>query len=118
MSTPRSDADGSQSFDREFTQAELAAWKRKVTEEESAAPANLARLQRMQEAAAEQTLSGELRRAIRDAMFPYHDLAAMIGVSWRQLLDFQAGDAALPTDAVDRLVEALSLTAKLDTRAS
>ncbi len=103
-----------QSSDRTFTADERRAWELKVAEEEGAMPANLARLERMAAAASEPTFSGELRRAIRDAKVPTHDLAARVGVSWRQLLDFQAGDAALPTDAVDRLIDALSLTAKLE----
>jgi hypothetical protein len=102
--------------DRQFIPEELAEWRRKVAEEEAARPANLARLQRMDEAAAEQTFSGELRRAIRAAKVPHHDLAERIGVSWRQLLDFQTGDAALPTDAVDRLIRVLSLTARLEAK--
>jgi hypothetical protein len=112
------DATRSKSSDRTFTPEQLADWQHKVAEEEAALPANLARLQRMDEAAAEPTLSGELRRAIRHAKVPHHTLAEKIGVSWRQLLDFQAGDAALPTDAVDRLITALSLTAKLESRTS
>jgi hypothetical protein len=113
--TPKpSGATAPQSSDRQFTPKELAEWRRKIAEEEAARPANLARIQRMDEAAAEQTFSGELRRAIRAAKVPHHDLAEQIGVSWRQLLDFQTGDAALPTDAVDRLIRVLSLTARLE----
>ena len=111
MSSPPSQYE---SCNRTFTVEEKRVWESKVAEEESAMPANLARLERMDAAAAEPTFSGELRRAIRDARVPMHDLAARIHVSWRQLLDFQAGDAALPTDAVDRLIDALSLTARLE----
>ncbi len=107
-----------QSSNRTFTADERRAWELKVAEEENAMPANLARLERMAAAVKEPTFSGELRRTIRDAKVPTHDLAARVGVSWRQLQDFQAGDAALPTDAVDRLIAALSLTAKLESRSA
>ncbi|MGE0374672.1 MAG: hypothetical protein AB7I48_09370 [Planctomycetaceae bacterium] len=103
-----------ESRDRKFTAEEYAEWRRKVAEEEAALPANLSRLRRMDDAAAEQTFSGQLRRAIRDAHIPHHTLAAHIGVTWRQLLDFEAGDAALPSDAIDRLIVTLALIPKLE----
>ncbi len=111
---PRSDAHASPSSDRTFTPEERKRWQQKAADEELAMPANQARLKRMDDAINEETFSGELRRAIRDAKIPHQELANRIGVSWRQLLDFQAGDAALPSDAIDRLIEALAMTARLE----
>ncbi len=115
---PPSGAHASHSSDRTFTPEEQHRWQQKAAEEELAMPANQARLKRMDDAINEATFSGELRRAIRDAKRSHQELASRIGVSWRQLLDFQAGDAALPSDAIDRLIEALAMTARLNSNAT
>ncbi|MGD9855466.1 MAG: hypothetical protein AB7U20_11020 [Planctomycetaceae bacterium] len=101
------------SFRMEFTPEQRAEWERAVTEEEADRPANMARLKRMDGAIAEESLSGEVRRAIRDARRPYITLAAEVGVTPQQLLDFRSGDAPLSSDALDRLIDVLGLSARL-----
>ncbi|MGD9857220.1 MAG: hypothetical protein AB7U20_19925 [Planctomycetaceae bacterium] len=65
----------------------------------------------------EQTFSGELRRAISRCGRPRDELAHAIGVAPQQLRNFLWGQAALPTDAVDRLMTELRLSARLETQA-
>jgi len=101
-------------FHMESTPQQRAEWQKAVAEEEAARPANIARLERMDLAADEETLSGELRRAIRNARRPFSALAKEAGVTPQELLDFRSGDAPLPSDALDRLIAVLGLTARLE----
>ena len=115
MQRQREQSPNRRSFRMEFTAEQRAEWKQAVAEEEAARSANIARMERIDAAAAEETLSGEVRRAIRDARRPFAVLADEIGITTQQLLDFRSGDAPLPSDALDRLVAVLGLTARLET---
>jgi len=68
---------------------------------------------KMQQASEEPTFSGELRRAL-DAIGPQvFGLPDKLGIDWRLLSDFRAGDAPLPSDVIDRLIRELRLTVEV-----
>jgi hypothetical protein len=61
-------------------------------------------------ASAEPGFSGWLRRRIRQDGRPIRKIAETAHIDLDDLTAFRVGDATLPTDAVDRLVETLGLT--------
>ncbi len=61
---------------------------------------------RLQEAAAEDTLCGHLRRAIHRSRRPLADIASEAGVSTSVLCDFLEGERTLRSDVLDRLAQA------------
>lgn len=99
---------------REFTEQERAAWQQSVAEAES--PAERAEMDeycRLADAAAnEATFSGELRRAIRGVHQQQMFLSTLLEracVDWATLRPFMVGEATLPSDVIDRLVDVLEL---------
>jgi hypothetical protein len=68
---------------------------------------------RMQEAAAEDTLCGHLRRAIHRSRRPLKDIAADVGISTTLLCDFSEGERTLRSDVLDRLTHAVGVTVSL-----
>jgi hypothetical protein len=68
---------------------------------------------RMREAAAEDTLSGHLRRAIHDSRRPLRDIAGEAGISTTLLCDFLEGERTLRSDVLDRLAQAVGVTISL-----
>lgn len=93
----------------ELTPEQRAEYAQAVAEEEASIAANRGRFQKRRQAAQEPGFSGDLRRAINAARRPSHELAAQLGIDVRLLEDFRCGDATLPTDVVDRLVNVLHL---------
>jgi transcriptional regulator with XRE-family HTH domain len=71
---------------------------------------------RMQEAAAEETLCGHLRRAIHQSRRPLRDIAREAGISSTILCDFLEGERTLRSDVLDRLTQALGLTVSLNSQ--
>ena len=65
---------------------------------------------KMQKASQEQTFSGELRRALDAIGSQVLALPDKLGIDWRLLSDFRAGEAPLPSDVIDRLIRELHLT--------
>ncbi len=63
--------------------------------------------ERTLDAAEEPTLSGELRRAIHGSDLLLPTISARSGVSMLDIDYFLAGDAPLPSDALDRLAATL-----------
>ena len=84
---------------------------RELVEEEL--PELAERDSRMQEAAAEETLCGHLRRAIHQSRRPLRDIAREAGISSTVLCDFLEGERTLRSDVLDRLTQALSVTVSL-----
>jgi ribosome-binding protein aMBF1 (putative translation factor) len=76
---------------------------------EAEKPAIFARRDAQEQAEREPGFSGDLRRAITAARRPSHELAAELGIDVRLLEEFRAGEATLPSDVVNRLVETLGL---------
>jgi hypothetical protein len=99
---------------KEFTPAEREAWQRSVAEAESPAERaeSEAYFRLAKAAAAEPTFSGELRRAIHSIhqrrMF-LDTLLERAQVDWATLRPFMIGEAPLPSDVIDRLVNVLGL---------
>lgn len=70
-------------------------------------PEAIARSDRLREAAAENTVSGHLRRAIHHCQRPLDAIAAGAGIPADLLCDWLAGDRTLRSDVLDRLAQAV-----------
>ena len=70
--------------------------------------------QRLDEAAAENSLSGHLRRAIHQSGRPLKRIAAEVGLDVFLLCDFLEGTATLRSDVPDRLAQAVGATIHLE----
>ena len=68
---------------------------------------------RMDEAAAEDTLCGKLRRAVHRSRRPLREIAAEAGISTTVLCDFLEGERTLRSDVLDRLTQAIGVTVSL-----
>src|SRR5438128_4758822 len=62
---------------------------------------------RLEEAAAENTLSGHLRQAIHRSGRPLKKIAAEVGIDVFVLCDFLEGASTLRSDVLDRLAQAV-----------
>ena len=71
-------------------------------------PEAIKRGERLREAAAENTLSGHLRRAIHQSRRPLDAIANDAGIGRESLCDWLAGDRTLRSDVLDRLAQAVS----------
>ncbi|HLQ46059.1 MAG TPA: hypothetical protein VK137_15065 [Planctomycetaceae bacterium] len=80
--------------------ARLPEIRRQIEQE---LPDLMERDRHMQEAAAEQTLSGHLRRAIHHSHRSLDDIAADAGIPVLHLCDFLEGERTLRSDVLDRL---------------
>jgi hypothetical protein len=69
---------------------------------------------RLDEATAENSLSGHLRRAIHQSGRPLKKVAAEVGLDVFLLCDFLEGTATLRSDVLDRLVQAVGATIHLE----
>ena len=92
-----------------FTPEQRNAWQAAVEEELAAKDENIAHLRKVRAAAEQPGFFGDLRRAIVLSRRPAGELAHQIGVEPGLFSDFQAGEADLPSAALDRLVETLDL---------
>ena len=72
------------------------------------------RAQRLDEAAAENSLSGHLRRAIHRSGRPLKKIAAEVGLDLFVLCDFLEGTRTLRSDVIDRLAQAVGATIHLE----
>src|SRR5713101_4495739 len=70
-------------------------------------PELMKRGERLDEAAAENSLSGHLRRAIHQSRRPLKRIAAEVGLDVFLLCDFLEGTATLRSDVLDRLAQAI-----------
>src|SRR6266404_4558815 len=73
-------------------------------------PELLERGQRLDEAAAENSHTGHLRRAIHRSGRPLKKIAAEVGIDVFVLCDFLEGTATLRSDVLDRLAQAVVAT--------
>src|SRR5229473_8556044 len=73
-------------------------------------PDLMQRGQRLEEAAAENSLSGHLRRAIHRSGRPLKKIATDVGLDVIVLCDFLEGTATLRSDVLDRLAQAVGAT--------
>jgi predicted DNA-binding ribbon-helix-helix protein len=80
-----------------------------ASEEELHKAELIARLERQDRATEEDSLSGQLRRAVADSLIGPERLAAEIDVDLSAFVAFQAGDAELPFGAFERLARRMGL---------
>ena len=100
---------GPRRIQREFTPEERERWQQAVQETEAELPELLERDKRRQSACREQTVSGQLRRAIQSSGLRYDDVSRKIGVPVGRLADFMTGDAPLDSETFDKLSTLLNL---------
>lgn len=98
----------------DFTTEQKAEWLTAVEQELAGKAENIAHLRKIQAAANLPGFFGDVRRAIALSRRPVDALAAEIGVDWRVLSDFRAGDAELPSAVLERLIDALGLRLMLE----
>jgi hypothetical protein len=67
----------------------------------------------MQEAGAENTLSGHLRRAIHRSRRDRAEIAQAGGISLVELNEFLTGERTLPSDVLDRVADAADFSQAL-----
>jgi hypothetical protein len=77
-------------------------------------PELLERGGRLDEAAAENSLSGHLRRAIHRSGQPLKQIAAAVGLDVFVLCDFLEGTRTLRSDVLDRLAQAVGATIQVE----
>jgi hypothetical protein len=92
---------------RDLTDAERARLNALRSAVQGELPDLIARNQLRDEARKESTLSGALRRAVRDSRRPLHHIAQEIGVDAVQLDEFLTGERRLFSDTMDRLAKAV-----------
>jgi DNA-binding MarR family transcriptional regulator len=92
-----------------FTPEQRNEWRAAVEEEMAAKEENIAHLRKIHAAAEQPGFFGDLRRAVLASRRPVHELAQQVGVDPRLFSDFQAGEAELPSAALERLVVTLDL---------
>lgn len=92
-----------------FTPEQRKEWQAAVQQELAGKEENLAHFRKLSAAAERPGFFGDVRRAIASSRRPTDELANEIGIEWRLLSDFCAGDAELPEAALDRLLETLGL---------
>lgn len=94
-----------------LTPEETAAWEEQVVAIEGNWPAIKEHLDEAARAAAESSVSGQLRRAIRNAHRQHITLPKLLATAdtdWQTVGPFLAG-GTLPSDVFDRLASALKL---------
>ncbi len=92
-----------------FTPPQKSEWEAALQQELAGKEENVAHFRKIKAAAEQEGFFGDVRRAIAISRRPVHELAAAIGVDAALLSDFRAGDADLPSAALDRLIETLGL---------
>jgi len=92
-----------------FTAEQKAEWQDAVRQEVQGQEENIAHWRKIKAAAEQSGFFGDVRRAINLSRRPDDELAKAIGVDARLLSDFRAGDAELPSAALDRLLDLLGL---------
>ena len=102
-------AAGEQRVMLRFTAGQKDEWQKAVAQELAGKEENIARLRKIKAAAEQSGFFGDVRRAIALSQRPVDELAAEIRVDPRLLSDFRAGDADLPSAALDRLLDVLGL---------
>jgi hypothetical protein len=88
-------------------------WQRAVRETEAELPDMLSHGERLREAAAEETLSGLLRRAIHHSHRRLESIATAAGIPIEDLNAFLSGDRTLRSDVLDRVALAVGFAQSL-----
>jgi hypothetical protein len=93
----------------QFTPEQEQEWRAAAAQEMAGKEENIAHIRKLQAAAAKPGFFGDVRRAIIHCRRASDELAAEIGVDPHLLSDFRAGEADLPSEALDSLIETLGL---------
>lgn len=91
------------------TPQQQSQWQAAVEQELAGKEENIAHFRKIKAAADLPGFFGDVRRAIAQSRRRPSELANEIGVDERQFSDFRAGEADLPSTALDRLIETLGL---------
>ena len=102
-------AKGEQRVSMTFTPEQRSEWQVAVAEELASKEENIAHIRKIKTASEAPGFFGDVRRAIMNSRQPLDALAQQIGTDARRLSDFRAGEAELPAESLDRLIEALGL---------
>ena len=94
---------------RTLTAKQQASLRRNRQRIAAELPDLIARDQMRKEASDEQTLSGELRRAIHASSMPLAEIAEKAGISPLVLDEFLTGERTLRSDVLDRIAKNLGL---------
>jgi len=70
-------------------------------------PEAIQRAERLREAAAENTVSGHVRRAVHQSRRPLEAIARDAGIPLEALCDWLSGDRTLRSDVLDRVAQAV-----------
>ncbi len=92
-----------------LTQPQKDEYRAAVEQEMAGKEENIAHIRKIRAAEEQPGFFGDVRRAISFCRRPVDELAKEIGVDSRHFSDFRAGDAELPSAALDRLIEVLGL---------
>ena len=95
-----------------MSEAQRAAWQQVRRQVEAELPDLIDRNRMATAAAAEPTLSGELRRAIHSGPSSLNTIAGSIGISVLELDQFLTGERSLPSHVMDQLAQALGYELK------
>lgn len=103
-----------QRVERTLTPEERDRKRQAIAETEAAHDpvATQERYDRFQAASAENSFSGELRRAIQNSVLPAFRLPIVLeeaGIPWEQVEPFLLGEGSLASDVIDRLTATLKL---------
>ena len=80
---------------------------------EAELPDLVARMERMQEASNEQSLCGELRRAVHQSGYTLAQVAERVGLDPDVLSDWLQGTHTLRSDVLDRIAQAVNATVRV-----
>lgn len=92
-----------------FVTQQQQEWQTIVEQELAGTAENIVHFRKIKAAAEQRGFLGDVRRAISLSRWPIQELANEIGINAHLLSDFRAGDADLPSAALDRLIEVLGL---------
>jgi hypothetical protein len=99
-----------------FTAEQKGEWQEAVQQEMDGRDETIAHVQKIKAAAEQPGFFGDVRRAIALSNRRVDELAKEAGIDLHLLSDFRAGEADLPADALDRLLESLRLRLMLEIR--
>ncbi|MGH7201445.1 MAG: helix-turn-helix domain-containing protein [Planctomycetaceae bacterium] len=88
---------------RELTEDERSRLQQARAEVEREKPQIIERGRRIRQAVEEDTVSGQLRRAMAESELRTEELAEQVGIDRQSLADFMAGDSTLDSDTLSRI---------------
>jgi hypothetical protein len=99
-----------------FTSEQKMEWQHALQQELDGREETIAHVQKIKAAAEQPGFFGDVRRAIALSGRRIDELANASGIDVRLLSDFRAGEADLPSAALDRLLDFLGLRVMLEIR--